>query len=291
MFDQSYKFFNHGKYQAHTFFCMGGLCEILVESQNEEHSKSVFKIAYDEAKRIEKKFSRYEPGNIIHKINNAEGKKVFLDKEIAKLIHYSDQIYNLSEGLFDITSGVLRKVWTFDQSENVPSADEIKNVLKYVGWGKVKLEKKAITLPKGFELDLGGVGKEYAVDRCVSLIKLEHKTSVLVNLGGDIAVTGPKSDKSPWLISIDGSLKQYQLMDGAVATSGDKNKFIIKDGKKLSHILNPKTGWPTENAPSAITVIADTCTAAGSLSTLALLNSPDCNEFLESEADEFFILT
>lgn len=291
MFDETYRIIDHGKYQAHTFLCMGGLCEILVESQNIDHSKSIFKIAYDEAKRIEKKFSRYEPNNIIWKINNSNGKKVSLDKETAKLIHYADQVYDVSEGLFDITSGVLRKVWKFDQSENIPNKESIEELLKLIGWNKVKLEKKAITIPKGFEIDLGGIGKEYAVDRCVSLIKLEHATSVLVNLGGDIAVTGPKSDKSPWLISIDGSPKQYQLMGGAVATSGDKNKFLLNKGKKLSHILNPKTGWPIENAPSAITVMADTCTAAGSLSTLALLKSPNCESFLEDEAEEFFILS
>ncbi|MGH1469297.1 MAG: FAD:protein FMN transferase [Bdellovibrionales bacterium] len=290
MFDSSYKLVNHGRYQAHSFFCMGGLCEILVENQNLDHSRSIFKIAYDEAKRIEQKFSRYEPKNIIYKINNAGGKKVSLDKETAKLIHYSDQIYRVSDGLFDITSGVLRKVWRFDQSENTPSKTEVESLLSAVGWDKVKLEKKTIAMPSNFEIDLGGVGKEYAVDRCVALIKLKHKTSVLVNLGGDIAVTGPKSDGSPWVINVDGASKNYQLMSGAVATSGDKNKFLIKDGKKLSHILNPKTGWPLENAPSAITVIADTCTAAGSLSTLAMLAAPKHREFLESEAEDFFIL-
>jgi thiamine biosynthesis lipoprotein len=290
MFDATYKIIDHGKYQAHSFFCMGGLCEVLVESQNIEHSKSIFKIAYDEAKRIEKKFSRYELGNIIYKINNAGGRKTSLDKETAKLIHYADQIYDLSSGLFDVTSGVLRKIWTFDQSENIPSQDDIDQTLKFIGWDKAKLEKKSLTLPKGFELDLGGVGKEYAVDRCISLIGLKHKTSVLVNLGGDIAVTGTKSDKSPWLINVDGSSKQYKLFSGGVATSGDKNKYLLEDGKKLSHILNPKTGRPVENAPSAISVVADTCTAAGSLSTLAMLNGVDCKEFLESEADDFFIL-
>lgn len=290
MFDLSYRHVDFKNYKAHSFNCMGGLCEILIETSNTETSNQIFKVLYQEAKRIESKFSRYNESNIIYKINNALGKKVHLDKETAKLIAYADHIYHLSDGLFDITSGVLRKAWVFDQTSNVASKEKVNELLKYIGWNKVKLEKKSITMPKDFQIDLGGIGKEYAVDRCVQLAKEQGPYSVLVNFGGDIAVTGPKLSGEAWIINIEGSVEKYHLIHGGIATSGDKNKYLLHEGKKLSHILNPKTGWPLVNAPSSITVVADTCTAAGTLSTLAMLNAPDHKTFLENEAEQFFII-
>ena len=289
MFDPTYRLTDFKSYKTHAFKCMGGLCEIIIETPNNNLSELIFKSLYNEAKRIEKKFSRYEKNNIIFKINSALGKKVHLDKETAKLIHFADQLYSVSDGLFDITSGVLRRVWTFDQSSNVANQSDIEKVLKFVGWHKVKLEKKSITLPSGFEIDLGGIGKEYAVDRCAQLALQLGPTPVLVNFGGDIAVTGPKVNNAPWQIQIEDSSEKYNLFYGGIATSGDKNKFLLHNDKKLSHILNPKTGWPLINAPASITVIADNCTAAGALSTLAMLKSPNHEIFLENEAEHFFI--
>jgi FAD:protein FMN transferase len=289
MFDSSYRYVDFNTYKAHSFFCMGGLCEILIETPDKILSNQIFSKIYEEAKRIEKKFSRYDNTNIIYKINNAHGKKVHLDKETAKLIHYADQIYKVSDGMFDITSGILRKAWTFDQSSNVPHKEEVENLLPFIGWQKVKLEKRALTLPKDFQLDLGGIGKEYAVDSCVQIAKAFGSTSTLVNFGGDIGVTGPKKNHQAWVINIDGSTEKYNLLNSGIATSGDKNKFLISNGKKLSHILNPKTGWALQDAPSSITVVADNCTAAGTLSTLAMLKAPNHLEFLTDEAEYFFI--
>ncbi len=289
MFDPSYKFNDFKSYKVHAFKCLGGLCEILIETSDITKSNSIFKLLYDEAKRIEKKFSRYEKNNIVAKINTAAGRKTHLDKETAKLIHFADQLYAVSDGLFDITSGVLRRVWTFDQSSNVANLSDVEKILKFVGWQKVTLEKKAITMPAHFEIDLGGIGKEYAVDRCVSLAVQFGTTPVLVNFGGDIAVTGPKSNHQPWLVSIEDSTERYHLFSGGIATSGDKNKYLIHNDKKLSHILNPKTGWPLIDAPASITVVGENCTAAGALSTLAMLKSPYHAQFLKDEAEVYFI--
>ncbi len=268
---------------------MGGLCEVLIETTSDKASKEAFALAYTEAKRIESKFSRYNDKNIISKINTGGGKKIKLDKETAKLIHYADKIFEVSDGLFDITSGVLRKAWLFDQSSNVASQKEIEALLPFIGWSKVTLEKKALTLPKGFEIDLGGIGKEYAVDSCISLLGQISKMPCLVNFGGDIAVTGPKEKDLPWNVQLEGCSESFNLFRGGIATSGDKNKFLMHEGKKLSHILNPKTGWPISDAPTSITVIADTCTAAGTLSTLAFLKAPHHEDFLKEEASEHFI--
>lgn len=291
MRDSTYRFIDYQNYKAHSFFCMGGLCEVLVETSDSEESKKIFTSVYDEAKRLEIKYSRYRDDNIVYKVNNSNGKKVSIDKETYRLLKFADSMYYASSGMFDITSGVLRRAWTFDGSSNIPPQTEINPLLNYIDWKKVIFDKKSVSIPEGFELDFGGLGKEYAVDKCADKAKMVSSVPTLVNLGGDIAVTSPKKDKTPWSIGFDESLEKLSLFSGAVATSGDKNKYLIHNGKRLSHILNPKTGWPVENSPRAITVVAPNCTEAGAMSTLALLHGAKAKEFLAEEAQEYRVLT
>lgn len=288
--DSTHRYLDYGSFKAHSFFCMGGLCEVLVQTTNKEISEKVFSVVHKEARRLEKKYSRYDETNLVHKINNAHGKSVKIDIESFQLLKFSDALYHASQGMFDITSGILRKVWTFDGSENVPELEEIKPLLTKIGWDKVSFDKSSLRIPDGYQLDFGGVGKEYAVDSCTEKAKLMKLAPALINLGGDVAVTGPKKDGSPWNIDIDQSDEKVILFEGGVATSGDKNRFLMHHGKRLSHILNPKTGWPVQDAPKSVTVFASNCTEAGALSTLAMLNGKKCENFLKSEADQFKII-
>jgi thiamine biosynthesis lipoprotein ApbE len=119
----------------------------------------------------------------------------------AALLYYGE---TKSDGMFDITSGVLRKVWKFDGSDNLPTPDAVKVLIAHIGWRKVKYTQSSITLAKGMELDFGGIGKEYAVD-CVAKLCAESAptTSIVVNFGGDIQVTRPRPNKQPWHIGIE----------------------------------------------------------------------------------------
>lgn len=286
-YDLTYQYKDFGSFKTHSFFCMGGLCEVLIETTDPLVSDKIFSDVYHEAKRLEKKYSRYRDDNIVYQINNALGKSVKIDNESYRLLSFADSLYHASHGLFDITSGVLRRAWTFDQSENIPGQDQIDDLLKLIGWSQVKLTKDKVQIPKGWQLDFGGVGKEYAVDSCCQKAKALGLAPTLVNLGGDISVTGPKLNHQAWQIRIEDSDEIIMLYEGSVATSGDKNKFLIKDGRKLPHILNPKTGWPIEGAPHSVTVIASNCTEAGALATLALLQGPQAEGFLKAEANDF----
>ncbi len=290
MIDLSIQFLDYGTYKAQSFQCMGGLCEVLAETSDTVEAKKIFNVVYDEAKRIEKKYSRYDSTNLVHKINNADGTTIPIDDETYRLLTFAHSLYVVSEGLFDITSGVLRKIWTFDGSDKVPDPTLIRPLLQNIGWKNVKLTKNSVQIPSGWQLDFGGIGKEYAVDSCCELARKTSLAPALINLGGDIAVTGPKKDKSPWKIEVDQSDESLRLFSGAVATSGDKNKFVMHKNKKLSHILNPKTGWPIEGAPRSVTVVANTCVEAGALSTLALLQGPKAESFLRDEAKEYKIV-
>ncbi len=274
------------------FRAMASPCEVLVDSLDQKLAATLAKIAMQEALRIEQKFSRYRTDNIIYQINHANGQSISVDDETANLLDYADQCYQISEGLFDITSGVLQKIWTFDGSDNIPTQHQIEQQLKHVGWEKVRWDRPNITLQQGMEIDFGGIGKEYAVDQAALSITRESKTPCLINFGGDIYATSARSDGRPWIVGVEdpenldatqSSSPSIKLTRGAIATSGDTRKFLVKNGVRYGHVLNPKTGWPAQQGPRSITVAGSTCTEAGILATLALLQNKDAEEFLKKE--------
>jgi thiamine biosynthesis lipoprotein len=160
----------------------------------------------------------------------------------------------------------------------------------------VKWENHAITLPSGMEIDFGGIGKEYAVDRAAALVARRTRSPFLLNFGGDLYASAARRGGKLWSIGIDDPdregavLYRLEVAAGGVATSGDAHRFVRWRGKRLGHILNPKTGWPIENAPRSITVAALTCTEAGTLSTLAYMQGPGAREYLEANATSFWIV-
>jgi thiamine biosynthesis lipoprotein len=258
---------------------MGSPCEILSETGPDD-LRRLGEMAAAEAWRIEDKFSRYLAGNIVDEINSAAGTPVKVDAETASLIDFSATLHGLSRGRFDITSGALREVWTFDGSDRVPSGRAIADILKRVGWQRVDWQPPTLRLEQGMEIDLGGIGKEYAVDRVVALIRGASPAGALINFGGDLAVSRPRASGEAWKVGVE-SLEtmsadmMIDLKSGALATSGDARRYLLRDGVRYSHILDPTTGWPVADAPRSVTVAADTCTQAGMLSTLAMLEGAD----------------
>ncbi len=278
---------------AARFAAMGSPCEVLVEEGNRASARGAAETVAREAWRIEDKFSRYLDGNIVHRINTADGAPVEVDDETARLLDFATTLHGLSQGLFDITSGALREVWTFDGSDRVPPPTEVARVLRRVGWGRARWEPPQLTLEPGMEIDLGGIGKEYAVDRCAGMLARSASGPGLVNFGGDLAVTGPPGRRDAWIVAVEGRTEDaadhvIRLRHGALATSGDARRFLQKDGVRYSHILDPTTGWPVTAAPASVTVAADTCTQAGMLSTLAMLRGAGAEAFLEDEGVLFW---
>lgn len=269
---------------------MGSPCELLCEASSIGEARRLAEIAAAEAWRVERKLSRYQSGNIIDEINSSDGKSIRLDDETAHLIDFATTLHELSEGAFDISSGVLRRAWSFDGSNHVPDAATVAPLLDLVGWSKANWVSPVLTLLPGMEVDFGGIGKEYAVDRVVLALVAVTDVSCLVNFGGDLAVTGAPAQRATWHVgieAIDGSdgATLVELRQGAMATSGDARRFILRDGKRYSHVLDPRTGWPIEEAPSSITVAADTCTQAGMLATLAMLKGGEAESFLAEQSE------
>lgn len=276
---------------------MGSPCELLVETGNKDLALKLLRIVATEAWRIEDKFSRYLPDNIIAEVNRSGGQPVTVDDETANLFDFAETLYQLSEKRFDITSGVLRKVWTFDGGDQIPSARDINETIATVGWHRLSWQRPDISLQPGMQIDLGGIGKEYAVDKAASILAEQTSCGCLVNFGGDLVVVGKSRTAKGWQVGIEApdgngakAQKIVHLKTGALATSGDSRRYLLKDGKRYSHILNPITGWPVENAPRSITVAADTCTQAGMLATLAMLCGANAEAFLKRENAQFWCL-
>jgi FAD:protein FMN transferase len=270
------------------FTAMASPCAVLVDTHDEQLGAAVGEIVKAEALRIEAKFSRYRPSVVTH-INENSGKSVEVDDETAELIAYSMVCYALSEGRFDVTSGVLRRAWNFDGSGTIPTEAQVREALQYVGWKRVLWERPMLRLAAGMEIDFGGIGKEYAVDRAMSLVENHTAAPVLVNLGGDLRVSGPRQDGTAWRVAIEDvdragtAAGLLELSRGALATSGDTYRNVLNRGVRYGHVLDPRTGWPVTAAPRSVTVHANTCTEAGLLAKLALLRGAGAEEFLKLE--------
>ncbi|HET6349944.1 MAG TPA: FAD:protein FMN transferase [Candidatus Krumholzibacteria bacterium] len=276
-----------GGHVVATYSAMASPCEILIRTADAGEARRLASLAHRETLRIEHKFSRYRDDGVVHTINHSNGGPVAVDDETSRLLRYAGQCFELSEGRFDITSGVLRRAWTFDGRETTPDRALIESLRANVGWDRVEFDGASIRLPRGMEIDLGGIGKEYAADRVADLLTAEAGHGVMVNLGGDIRVTADGEHR--WTIGIEdpardrSALGQLDLAAGGVASSGDARRFCIVNGVRLGHILDPRTGWPVADAPRSVTVVADTCTAAGFLSTLAMLHGTDAEAFLAAQ--------
>ena len=274
---------------VYTFAAMASPCEVIVDSEDAALAMRLGEIAEAEAGRIERKFSRYREESALSAINRAAGSNVETDEETAALLDYAAHCFELSDGRFDVTSGVLRRVWRFDGSDRIPSQAQILEVLPLVGWKKVRWRKPTIALRAGMEIDFGGFGKEYAVDSALAQIRAASDMPALVNFGGDLRVTGPRKDQRSWRAAIESTEVAatcegvLEFSNGAIATSGDARRFLVKDGVRYSHILDPRTGWPVQDPPRSVTVAAPTCVEAGLLSTMAMLQGRDAEHFLRDE--------
>ena len=282
-----------------TFNAMASPCEVIIQSTDKQLAAKLGENIATEVWRIEDKYSRYNQRSVCSAINNNAGHSVTIDEETYLLLNFAEQCYQLSDGLFDISSGVLRKLWSFQGAQvsnvNFPTIDRVEQILSNVGWRKVTFDPKQITLSKGMEIDFGGIGKEYAVDRSIILAKKLTNMPTLVNLGGDLAVTCSRLNNEPWQVAIEHPDEENNLTDmivslksGALATSGDARRFLLNDGKRYSHILNAKTGWPIKEAPRSITVVAPQCIQAGILATLALLQGAHAEQFLKEQEIKFW---
>jgi thiamine biosynthesis lipoprotein len=264
--------------RSHPFRAMGSPCELRLYAGSGERADAAAAAARAEVLRLERKFTRYRDDSLTARINRSAGDPagVEVDEETAGLLDYAATAFAQSGGLFDVTSGVLRRAWDF-RSGRVPTAEEVEAVLRLVGFEKLRWRRPRLALPlAGMELDFGGYVKEYAADRAALVCRAHGIAHGFVDLGGDLAVIGPHPDGQPWQVGVrhprraGEAIATLALSGGAVASSGDYERCLVVGGKRYGHILSPRTGWPVEGL-AGVSVVADRCLVAGTASTVAML--------------------
>ena len=278
------------------FKAMGSACEVVLASHTQNEAESMAKLAIDEVLRIERKYSRYTTDSVIAKINQQAGRGALqCDDETWALFQFATQLFDQSDGLFDITSGVLRQAWDFKKPE-VPTSQKLEVLLPLVGWQKVVLQDQSIALPlAGMEVDLGGFGKEYAADRAAQVLKEKGVTHGYVNLAGDMRFLGPKPTGEPWMIGIQDPRARDQVVatlpitQGGLATSGDYERYFELNGQRYCHVLNPKTGMPVSYWRS-VSVTSPATVVSGCTTTMVMLKEAEGLAFLQATGFDFFAI-
>ena len=262
---------------------MGTVIEITLISDDEEAANKAALRAFQEIKRIETLMSPWIDSSDVTRINRFAGKeRVKVSTETMEVIKKAQEISELSEGGLDITIGPLTELWRMAREKKIPpSIDEVRGKLDLVNFKNIGIdpEGKIFLQNRGMAIDLGGIAKGYAVDRAFELLKSHGYKNLIVNAGGDLRVGGLKN-KQPWSIGIQNPresqkiLARISVLDTAIATSVDYEKYFIYHGKRYHHIFNPKDGFPTEGSQS-VTIIAKDCITADGLATTVFVLSAE----------------
>ena len=278
------------------FKAMACTCEVVLAQEDVNKAQAFANKAIWEVQRIEEKYSRYRDASIVSQINQAAGSHAIqVDAETWTLLEYANTLYRSSEGMFDITAGILRRAWNFSQA-TLPSEETLAALCELIDWHSVERKNQEIRLPQaGMEIDFGGFGKEYAADRAALILTENGIQSGYVNLGGDIRIIGPKPDGQAWQFGIQDPRHIERLVAtipierGALATSGDYQRYFDLDGQRYCHILDPRTGQPVRYWQS-ITVMAPLASMAGSCTTIAMLLQAKALGFLEQAGVRFLAI-
>lgn len=262
----------------HRFLAMGGPCRLRIDCDDPAKAGHAIGVAEAEVQRLEAKYSRYQPHSLTSEINRraGSGQTVTIDPETCGLLNYAQTLWQESGGLFDLTSGVLRRAWDF-KSSRLPSQAEVKQLLPLVDWPGVEWDEQAVRLPRaGMELDFGGCVKEYACDSVAKVLQEAGIGHALVDLSGDMVALSNIEHGQPWQIGIrhpgdsDRAIAEVPLANDGLASSGNYERYMMVDGRRYGHILNPKSGWPVQGLAS-VSVVANQCLVAGSSATIAML--------------------
>ena len=256
---------------------MGSRFDVSVVAQNQQEGYKYIDIAIDEITRIEKLISSWDTNSQTSKINrNAGIKPVKVDSELFNLIERSIAISKLTSGAFDISYASMDRIWKFDGSmKTMPSKESIENSVAKVGFENIILDKNNTTVflkLKGMKIGFGGIAKGYAADKTKKLLQELGVVAGIINASGDMNTWGKQPNGKEWKVGITNPLNKNKVFalipisNSAVVTSGNYEKFVEFKGVRYSHIINPKTGYPSSGIVS-VSVFSPKAELADALAT------------------------
>jgi thiamine biosynthesis lipoprotein len=260
-----------------TLKLMGSRFEITVVAKDSVEADRYISTAVNEIVRIEKLISSWDENSQTSAINRMAGiQPVEVDKELFDLIERALAISKLTDGAFDITYASMDRIWKFDGTmPEMPSPEEIKASVSKVGYENVVLDKAKSTVfltQKGMRIGFGAIGKGYAADKAKAMLASMGVSSGIINASGDMNTWGKQPDGSAWKVAITNPMDKNKvfallpIIDGAVVTSGNYEKYVEFDGVRYTHIIDPRTGYPATGVIS-VTVFAPKAELADALAT------------------------
>lgn len=243
-------------------------------------AQDIQRAAIDWIARFEARYSRFLLESIVSQINaRSGGDWLELDEDADRLLSMCGEMYCLTRGVFDAAALPLLRIWDWKADPpRIPNESAIRVAREISGWDKVQRRPRGIRLPiAGMGIDLGGIGKEFAVDQLVSMVREFAISNVMIDIGQDIRVVGHAPGKDAWYIGLEEPERPgecwtaVRMTDQAVATSGDYFRSFTLGGQRYGHILDPRTGLPVSNSCQAVSVIAPNCVMAGILSTAGFI--------------------
>ncbi|WP_421942843.1 FAD:protein FMN transferase [Pedobacter sp.] len=260
-----------------TTMLMGGRFEITIVAKNAKLAEQNIDTVINEISRIEALISDWKPTSQVSEVNrNAGEKPVKVDKEVFELTKRAIKLSQLTNGAFDVSFAAMDRIWKFDGSMmEMPSADAIKKSVEKVGYKNIILDSVNSTIflsKKGMKIGFGALGEGYAADKCRDMMLAKGIIAGIVNATGDMSTWGKQPNGKKWLVGItnpfnkDSLFAAVPLYNSAVVSSGSYEKFVMFDGKRYSHIINPATGYPATGL-SGVTVFGPDAELANGLST------------------------
>ncbi|MCM1539860.1 MAG: FAD:protein FMN transferase [Blautia sp.] len=283
------------KAYSESFFAMDTYMTFTAYGANAEHALLE---AENRIAELESLWSVTDAGSDIYAVNHSNGQPVAVSGETEKLVAFALEMAEDTGGALEPTIYPVLMAWGFTTGENrVPSQTEIGELLEYVGYDRVCLEKGELSLDAGTMLDLGAVGKGFAGDEAAQALQENGVSSALLDIGGNIQAIGAKPDGSYWRVGLkspfsDGMLGVIRVADAAVVTSGSYERYFIgEDGKRYGHIMDPATGYPVDNGVASVTVIAGEGKRCDALSTaLFVMGRERAEDYWRQQGDFDMIL-
>lgn len=287
--------FDSKSYQQ-DFFSMDTYMSISVYGKN---AKDAADACISEIQRLDQLLDKNDSESDIYRLNHAQGAAISLNSETWELLSLAYTYAQQTGGTFDPTINAISELWGIgSDQERVPSAEELSNALKQVGYRKLLLSDGKAQLTDGATIDLGGIAKGYAADRAITILKQYGIERAVLSLGGNVYVLGNAQNGQPWKVGIQDPdhsqeiVATLSLSNCSAVTSGDYERYFEQNGVRYHHLLDPQTGYPSDQGIRSVTVLCESSTQADAYSTaLFVMGSEKGLSFCQEQGiDAVFVL-